>query len=304
MSIQLSAFKYLFQMMLSNRKLFLLSTGALLWMTFPAFGQQQGQNSPIKHFYICPGDTVFITVDTNLNTTPVAYYEWYHNDSLVFTGPQPRFAARDTGTYTAVSFAVSGCSSPVSNKVLVEWRKLIAVNDEFYTTPNRTTNLPYLLNDTAACVPLDSTTTYIVSGPSNGVLMRGGTNGTFVYQPNKDFVGDDRIYYYLKDTKGLQSNVATILIHVGGSHNISGIDSHFAVAFPNPVQNYLYVKGNADSIQTIALIDANGRRRLYITKPKLDVTVIDMRQFNASVYFVQVFFKDHSSKYIEVLKTN
>ena len=262
-----------------------------------AFGQSVAISNQLLD--ICPGDTVYLTVDTLQNTTPVDHYDWFLNDELIASGPY-RLKVTDTGRYTVMSYALTGCGSPRSNIVSVQWKQLVALNDEFYTDPDTRVEVMYRFNDIAACMPLSQTTTHRTSGPANGRLLSSGHDGSYIYQPDEGFAGTDSFYYYLTDSSGAKSNVAKVSIHVGqmtaGSSGKNATD-----IYPNPVTDFLYIKGEGDNILQITLIDDQGRR-FYQIIPKLEVTAIDMRRYAAAVYFVQVVYKDHTSKYFKVLK--
>ena len=58
-------------------------------------------------------------------------------------------------------------------------------------------------------------TASLVANPANGTLMSFGSDGTFMYMPNGGFVGVDSFTYKANDG-GLDSNVATVSIAVGG----------------------------------------------------------------------------------------
>lgn len=263
-----------------------------------SFGQTLAPDDQM--FKICPGDTIYISVDTSRNTTPVDHYDWFRNDDLIASGPY-RLKVTDTGRYTVVSYAPTGCGSPESNSISVAWKQLVALNDEFYTDPNTRVEVLYRFNDIAACSPLQQTITHLVSQPNNGRLLPSNTDGAYVYQPNQGFAGTDSFYYYLTDSSGLRSNVAQVSIHVGHITDGGTSGKNATSVYPNPVSDFLYIKGEGDNIVQITLIDDRGRR-FYQIVPKLEVTAIDMRWYAAAVYFVQVVYKDHTSKYFKVLK--
>ena len=59
----------------------------------------------------------------------------------------------------------------------------------------------------------DPLTAALVSGPGNGSLAL-NADGSFSYQPNEDFVGQDSFTYAANDGTA-DSNVATVTITVG-----------------------------------------------------------------------------------------
>ena len=82
--------------------------------------------------------------------------------------------------------------------------------DEFYSTPQETAlSGNVLTNDSDD--DSDNLTAALVSGPSNGSFSTAlAGNGSFVYQPDNDYVGDDSFVYTVSD--GIDTVTATVSI--------------------------------------------------------------------------------------------
>ena len=91
----------------------------------------------------------------------------------------------------------------------------IAIDDTYTTLENvGLTTLPstgVLHNDIDPNA--DPFTAAVVTGPTNGTLTF-HADGTFVYIPNKNFVGTDTFTYQDTDSAGAVSNIATATINV------------------------------------------------------------------------------------------
>ncbi len=124
--------------------------------------------------------------------------------------------------------AASSAAATVSITVLAN-RPPVAANDNF-GVPRRLVNsypaqlLPVLANDSDPDTPLDpannvsAATLTIVTGPNNGgtasAIRTGASAGNLSYKPRKGFVGTETITYRVKDTRGKNSNTATVTITV------------------------------------------------------------------------------------------
>jgi hypothetical protein len=132
--------------------------------------------------------------------------------------PEPGFRGTDSFTYKANDGEDDSNVATVT--IRVEGPPV--ANDDSYT---------HLGSDTALSVPASGVLTndtdfgnpfplyaWAVTGPSNGTLTAFGSNGSFTYQPNEDFVGTDSFTYKVSDGE-YSSNVATVTITVRAGCN-------------------------------------------------------------------------------------
>jgi len=81
---------------------------------------------------------------------------------------------------------------------------------------------------------VDATAAVLVSGPAHGSLGAGlGTDGSFTYQPNPNFFGDDQFSYLANNgAGGPDSNVAIVSLSVNGVSDapVAVVDSYDVVA--------------------------------------------------------------------------
>lgn len=133
--------------------------------------------------------------------------------SIVYT-PANGFVGTDTFTYT-----MSGAEGTASATVTVVVRNVneppVAVNDA-YTTAEDTplsVSAPGLKNNDSDPDAGDTLDASLVSQPQNGSVTL-SANGSFVYTPSADYSGQDSFTYRVRDSGGLDSNVATVTITI------------------------------------------------------------------------------------------
>ena len=124
--------------------------------------------------------------------------------------PNSNYVGSDSFTYTVCdkTSPTPLCSSPATVVVNTGAKSPIGVND-FYTVNagssiTATSSNGVLVNDSDP--QGEALSTSLNTGPVNGVLSNGGTNGTFTYTPNPGFSGKDSLRYNVCNTSGLCSS--------------------------------------------------------------------------------------------------
>lgn len=254
------------------------------------------QSTAEHQMLICRGDSVLLSIDSA--NTDAAAYEWYRDGELIPNAAHAALCTTDTGTYNVIVYNAAGCSSPFSNSITVRWKQLVAYDDETTTLPETAKSISILFNDQEACTAIDPSTIRIVRQPQNGIATV--QEGAITYKPVNNFAGTDSFNYTVKDASGFVSNMARVLVHVGSDPDT---DPEDIVIYPNPVSDYLYVKGDPEKIEKIMLITDRGRR-LYEMKPFSNVSVINVKEYAQAIYWVRVFYKNKQQYSYKVLKTN
>lgn len=92
-----------------------------------------------------------------------------------------------------------------------------AANDVVFAIAGQQLTIDLLANDFAApgAPPIDRSSVIVTLQPSDGSLGQPNpTTGAVIYVPNPGFPGTDVFQYFIRDTDGRQSSVATVTIHV------------------------------------------------------------------------------------------
>ena len=136
------------------------------------------------------------------------------------TTPTPSFTPDQPGMYT-LQLQVSDGAASDSDEVMVKANAApVAVDDTYTTDEDTELNEPapgVLTNDTDA--NNDALTAVLDTGPSNAASFTLNPDGSFDYEPNPDFSGEDSFTYHANDDganggNGADSNVATVTITV------------------------------------------------------------------------------------------
>ncbi len=141
--------------------------------------------------------------------------------------PNTDFVGDDSFTYHATDGTTNSNDATVIIAVNEVNSAPIAGNDSYAVDENTTLNIAapgVLSNDTDA--DGDGLTAVLVTGPSSGSLTLNG-DGSFIYTPNTNFVGDDSFTYHATDGT-TNSNDATVTIAVNevNSAPVAGNDSY------------------------------------------------------------------------------
>lgn len=266
----------------------------LLFLQAAPGGYAQVNNAqPIQ---ICRGDTVLLYADSA--NGQASRYEWYHNGELVASTVQASLQVTDTGEYSIIAFNEGGCGSPLSNSILVQWRQIYAIDDETSTPPETARSISILINDEGGCAGLDSASLVIIRHPLFGQVNI--AEEQIVYTPFRGFAGTDSFDYKIRDRNGNLSNLARVLVHVGSDPDVAIND---VIIYPNPVSDFLYIKGDPDKIEKILFITDRGRQ-LYEMKPFSAVSVINVKEYAQAVYWVRVIFKKGPPRSYKVLRVD
>lgn len=75
-------------------------------------------------------------------------------------------------------------------------------------------------NDYAMGAPLDPSTVQIVTQPFYGTATVDPATGLILYEPDGDYAGPDWFQYTVKDTLGLESNVASVNVELWNMHPV------------------------------------------------------------------------------------
>ncbi|MEX2139038.1 MAG: tandem-95 repeat protein [Pirellulales bacterium] len=90
----------------------------------------------------------------------------------------------------------------------------VAFDDQLITRGTAPVQIEVLTNDSDPEGQLDVVTVAITEPPDSGVTSVDPGSGIISYTPNPAFVGDDSFQYEVRDTAGLASGIATVLVQV------------------------------------------------------------------------------------------
>ncbi len=144
----------------------------------------------------------------------------FNSDGSFTYTPNQGFSGTDSFTYQANDGKDNSNIGTVNVTVIAAQPKnnTPVAKDDFYSTDvnqQLIAEIPSTLkNDTDK--DGDQLQAIKVSDPKNGNVVFDGTNGTFTYTPNTDFVGVDSFTYKANDGKD-DSNIATVYITVKGA---------------------------------------------------------------------------------------
>lgn len=130
--------------------------------------------------------------------------------------PRAGFVGEDT-----FSYRVRDSLGTLSNEATVQVVSGVsprAADDLALTARNAPIEINVVQNDTAFSGTLDLSTLQIASGPDTGTVVIVG-NGVVRYTPATNFVGVGSFQYFLSDTSGIPSNLATVTVRIVSSLN-------------------------------------------------------------------------------------
>lgn len=130
--------------------------------------------------------------------------------------PRVGFVGEDT-----FSYRVRDSLGALSNEATVQVVSGVsprAADDLALTARNASIEINVVQNDSAFSGTLDLSTLQIASGPDTGTVVIVG-NGVVRYTPATNFVGSGTFQYFISDTNGIPSNLATVTVRVVSSLN-------------------------------------------------------------------------------------
>jgi Ca2+-binding RTX toxin-like protein/subtilisin-like proprotein convertase family protein len=175
-------------------------------------------------------------------------------DKFVFSNPSKGVIVKDaengTITYTtnknyngtdSLTYQIKDSSGALSNKATISLTinsvndAPVAVNDSFTTNEDTSLTISFasiLANDSdvedGANIKKLTKDNIIFNNPSNGTITI--TDTGIIYAPNKDFNGSDSLTYQIKDSSGMLSNSATIILTVKPVNDAPVAASDFFIA--------------------------------------------------------------------------
>ncbi len=154
------------------------------------------------------------TVKIKSDSTPINGVAKANLDGTILYTPNGNLIGVDVFEYT-VKDTIGDQSNPAKVTVNVSEPPPTAVDDPGNITL-KTQQVPInvLSNDTAHVGTLDPSSVEVTSDPNNGNVNVIIVSGTIQYTPNNDFTGVDLFKYTVKDSRGLKSNEATVIIDV------------------------------------------------------------------------------------------
>ncbi len=155
--------------------------------------------------------TIEITAVTNPDNGTV---EINSNGTVTYTANES-FYGDDTFEYTVTVTNTDGSTTSETATVIVTvFLSPFAIDDEVVTDANIPIDIDVLENDYDEDGTIDTTSVEIVSEPLHGTVEV-NADGTVLYTPNFDFIGDDVFEYQVCDNDGL-CDTATVTVIVTG----------------------------------------------------------------------------------------
>lgn len=188
----------------------------------------------------------------------------------------------------------------------------IANNDFSSAVKNSEIKINFLSNDVNNS-GVNIVLTYIfVNEPQHGQIVDLDDNGNLVYIPDADFVGVDKIQYYVVDALGASSELAKIEFNVVAQGSALGMMvqagklSKSSVS-PNPVQNMSNINFESSTLgeNMVHIFEITGREVKRVQLNFSSILSIHADEFNQGIYFYQLRGQDKqllSSGRFEVLK--
>ena len=248
----------------------------------------------VNDSYVTPEDTALtitapgvlgndIDADTNpltaqLLTNPAHGTVALNADGSFTYRPNTNYNGPDSFTYRAVDSATNSEPATVSIEVTpVNDPPTTGIAGDQYTTledQSLTVAAPGVLaNDSD--VDLDPLTAVLVSGPSNGTLAL-NANGSFTYQPNANYFGEDTFMYRANDgkTNSLPALVRITVVPVNDAPGFTGggdqdcNESSVARTIVDWARNISVGPAN-ESGQTAQFIVSNDNNALFAVQPTI-----------------------------------
>ena len=174
-------------------------------ITFGPLGNDSdgdGDELTLSEIVIAPNNGTATIVDDSIQFTPNPNF--FGEDSLQYAVCDPKGSCDTAWVYFTVN---SVNDSPV------------AVDDVAFTNEDESVEIELLLNDNDIDDGLDSAGIVITTDPKNGSVSIDTTTGIVTYTPNANTFGLDTFTYTVNDKSGVASNVATVIVDVGGEND-------------------------------------------------------------------------------------
>jgi PKD repeat protein len=242
--------------------------------------------TPIAAFTISndePGAGQIVTF-TNQSAGEPDSYLWNFGDGIDSTSTEtsPFHTYSEGGEYIVSLIATNGFGSDTAyDTVLVYQNFAPTAEDDVSSTPKNTPDtIQVASNDFDEENNINLSSVAVVSEPSSGAVEPQG-DGSLIYMPNTDFVGDDEFTYEICDLDGLcdTAQVTIRVFETGGGNfapraknDVATTDQDLAVNV-KVLANDIDVDGQLD-VQTLAVtIDAtNGTTTVNVSESTITFT--------------------------------
>lgn len=208
---------------------------------------------------ICTGTSV------TFNGTGAVSYTW--TGGVINATP---FTPTGTATYTVTGTDANTCTN--TSTVTVTVFNLPTVN--------------FTITFDSVCTNWGSVTLPGAT-PPGGIYSGTGVTGN-IFDPGVG-TGNFVITYTYTDGNGC-TNFDTDNILVSGCLSIYNEPGQEVIIYPNPTENYFYIKSNSSDIYDLRILDMNGKM-IYAAKVS-DADMIDVSTFSAGTYIVELANND------------
>jgi VCBS repeat-containing protein len=182
----------------------------------------------------------------------------FNSDGTFSYTPNDNFNGLDCFTYQATDGLLSSSETQACITVNAVNDPPLAVNDEYSTGEDVTLNVSapgVKLNDSDPDNTLGELTVSLVTGTSNGVLVL-NADGSFSYDPNDNFSGDDSFVYQVCDPGSLCSQ-ATVTIHVNAVNDapvaVADCEPGYSTAEDTPLNGSSVLANDSDPVENSPL---------------------------------------------------
>jgi len=176
---------------------------------------QSTQGTTSDTLWVCPGESTVLKASVATPADAEGGYIWFRNGDMIgtTTTETDSMIVTEPGSYALVCVNGGGCTSVISDPLVINIKQLSATDDYANTSCGMPVNIHIVVNDIEGCTPIDTPATSVVSLPLNGTLIPSVT-GNYTYTPAPGYAGSDSFTYTVMDEDGNESNVATVYIDV------------------------------------------------------------------------------------------
>jgi len=192
----------------------LLTILFLLCINCIVYGQTT-QATESDTVWVCPGESTVLKASIAAPSDADGGYIWFRNGEMIGTTTTntDSMTITEPGSYALVCVNGGGCTSAISDPVVIKTKQLIAQDDYANTGCSTPVNIHIINNDIEGCTPIDTPATSVMSLPLNGTLIPSVT-GNYTYTPAPGYTGSDSFTYTVMDKDGNESNMATVYIDI------------------------------------------------------------------------------------------